>query len=88
MDVFGENPPPELSHFPADWYAQVLVVARRGPEAALAVARCLEYAFATAVPGPREVEAGRLVSWLRSLALADVAPDQPDRFALRSAAGS
>jgi hypothetical protein len=77
-----------MALFPADWYAQVLVRARRGPEAALAAARALEEAFATSVPGPREVEARRLVAWLRSLAW----PEEPgyprDPRAPRLPAGS
>ncbi len=88
MDDFGGNSPPEMALFPADWYAQVLVRARRGPEAALAVARALEEAFATSVPGPRELEASRLVAWLRSLAWPD-GPGYPrDPLAARSPAGS
>ncbi len=88
MDDFGGNPPPEMTLFPADWYAQVLVRARRGPEAALAVARALEEAFATSFPGPREVEARRLVTWLRSLAWPE-GPGYPrDPRMARSPAGS
>jgi hypothetical protein len=88
MDEFGGNPPPEMALFPADWYAQVLVRARRGPDAALAVARALEEAFATSVPGPREVEARRLVAWLRSLAWPEDAGYPRDPLALRVPAGS